>query len=198
MSFRPIHFASTLAAPLCFALVTFATDDARAESAPSRSVAPKTASPVSAWPRRFPPPRVKPAVYARARVAAQPKAPAAQPAVAPANAPTPVVVTVEVRELRTGAPSRVERFTITLAEAGSSRIETRAGDTEYRIAVHREGSGAKAPLAFDVRKLERVSRAPANEAQVRASVRMSPGSSAVIASIERADGSRTEVLAQLQ
>jgi hypothetical protein len=109
----------------------------------------------------------------------------------------PALIAVEIREIRAGAPSKVERFSFPVTERGVSRIDSRVGDLEYRITVHRAGSGVASPLAFDIRKSERRENSQ-SESKVSASVRMKPGQPVVIATMDRADGSRTEVLAQLK
>ncbi|MBI3200385.1 MAG: hypothetical protein HYZ29_02510 [Myxococcales bacterium] len=142
-----------------------------------------------------------PTAYSRPRVAERPRPltpprPAPPPAVA-ASTPSPLVVTIEVREIRAGARTMVERFSFPVTERGASRIDSRVGDLEYRITVHREGGVSGAPLSFDIRKLERLGKT-SSESKVSASVRMTAGQPVVIAAMDRADGSRTEVLAELK
>lgn len=202
MSIRPVRIVSSLAAPLAFAALALGAPDAHADPSPPRSaVAPAREPDVLPWSRRFPPPATKPAAYSRPRVPGQPKAPAppARPApAAVASTSGPTMVSIEIRELVAATPARIERFTLPLGELGSSsRIDTQVGDAEWRISVHREGRDAAAPLRFDVRKSVRVPKAPSTEARVNAGVRMSAGQHVVIASMDRPDGSRTEVLAQL-
>jgi hypothetical protein len=199
MSIRPVHVVSSLALPLAFAALSLAAPDARADAPPKRAAtAPAREPDLLPWSRRFPPPQTKPAAYSRPRVAAQVKAPARPaPAAVATSAPSPTMVAIEIREIRAGAPAQIERFSLPLGELGSSRIETQIGNAEWRISVHREGSGASAPLRFDVRKSVHVPKSPSTEARVNAGVRMSAGKPVVIAAVDRADGSRTEVLAQL-
>lgn len=170
---------SFAAAPLCFAALSLAAPSAHAD--PPRRTA------------------TVPAAQSRPRIALRP-APPPLPAPAPAvvaGAAIPALIAVEIREIRAGAPSKVERFSFPVTERGVSRIDSRVGDLEYRITVHRAGSGAASPLAFDIRKSERRENSQ-SESKVSASVRMKPGQPVVIATMDRADGSRTEVLAQLK
>lgn len=51
---------------------------------------------------------------------------------------------------------------------------------------------------FNIRKLERLPKNLTSESKVSASVRMAPGQPVVVAAVDRADGSRTEVLAELK
>lgn len=168
---------SFAAAPVCFAALSL--------SAPSAHADP---------PRR---PALVPAAHSRPRIAARP-VPLARPApVAVAGAAIPALIAIEIREIRAGSPSKVERFSFPVTERGASRIDSRVGDLEYRITVHRDGAGAAAPLAFDIRKSERRGNA-SSESKVSASLRMKSGQPVVIAAMDRADGSRTEVLAELK
>lgn len=174
--------SSATAAPLTFAVLSLVAPSAFADP-----------------PRR---PVTVPAAYSRPRVAERPRpatpARPAPPATLAAPAASSVVVSIEVREIRAGARTTIERFTFPVTERGASRIDSRVGDLEYRIAVHREGGGATAPLSFDVRKLERLPKNLTSESKVNASVRMAPGQPVVVAAMDRADGSRTEVLAELK
>lgn len=107
-------------------------------------------------------------------------------------------ISVEVVDVAPGRPRRVERFTIPVLERGSSKVQSRVGNTEYEIGVRQEGDEADAPLGFDVSRSERGPIATSSEAKVRASLRIKPGQRATIARISRADGSRTEVVATLK
>lgn len=196
MNLRLMSLAS-LGAPLAFAAITLATPDARADAAAVREVRAGSRSDVRPWSRRFPPRPTAPAALAIPRVPAQPKAPPVRAPAPRAAAPAPAVVAVEIREIRAGAPTQIERFSLPLGDHGST-IESRVADAEYRISVHRAGSGAGAPLGFDVRKSLHLPKGQSTEARVLASVRLSAGQHVVIAAMDRPDGSRTEVLAQLQ
>jgi len=197
MKIRLVQVVASLAAPLTFAALSLGAPDARAESAPRRGT-----PPTSHGPRRFAPPPTAPAAYSRPRVPAQLAAPPATrttPTQPPAaSSASPVMVGIEIREIRAGAPAQLERFSLPLGDGGQSRIEVRAGDSEYRLSLHRDGPGPNAPLVFDVRKSQRTAKGPSSEARVNATVRVRAGQPVVIAAIDRPDGSRTEVLAQIQ
>lgn len=210
MSIRLAQITPTIAASAAFAALCLAAPAAHADVTPSRPPAVRSDAKaaqrdVLPWSRRFPPRATSPAAFSRPRIAAQTKAappaprPVTAPAVAPAaTAPSPTMVAIEIREIHSGGPTQIERFSLPLGDLGSSKIESRVGDVEYRIAVVREGSPAASQLAFDVRKSHFGPKSSSSEAQVRASVRMSAGQHVVIAAMDRSDGSRTEVLAQLK
>ncbi|MFO0568983.1 MAG: hypothetical protein U0263_25215 [Polyangiaceae bacterium] len=189
--------------------VLFAPALARAET-PARAHA--AASPgdagVRPWSRRFPPPATVPALLTRPvaapRITPPPRpqktAPVVRsaPAAAPASTPPPEFVFIEVREIKTGQASQIERFSVPLGEHDAARIETHVGDVDYSLSAKRQGIERTAPIAFEVRKSQRGPKSVASESQVRTSLRMANGTRVLIASIDRADGSRTEVLAELK
>ena len=106
-------------------------------------------------------------------------------------------VSLEIRESSPGTPVRVERFTLPLTDHNQSKIRSRIGDTEYTIGVHRDGPDPDSPLEFDLDKSQR-GPGTRSEAAVHASVRIKARQRAVIARMDRSDGSRTEVIAELK
>lgn len=211
MRFRSVHIASLFVAPLACTVLLLSATEARAEPASQRAHAtqPDAQRPagLTTWPARFSPRAMLPVARGARPARAPHSAPAAptppratrpQASTAQPSAAQPNLVALEIRELRAGAATEIERFSLSLGGDGSSQLETRVGDVEYQIGVRRDGAGALAPLGFDIRKRQRGPRASTSEAQIRASVKMLAGKSVVIATIDRADGSRTEVLAQIK
>jgi hypothetical protein len=110
----------------------------------------------------------------------------------------PSTVSLEIRDTAPASASQLSRFALPLGDRGGAQIVSSADDHEYRINVRRDDYAPESPVMFDIERSRRGGDSRVKEAKLRAVVRMRPGQRVVVARIERADGSRTEVLATLK
>lgn len=128
---------------------------------------------------------------------------AAPPKPPPARAASSPVLHVDVVDRASGGARQNVRLSLPLGQTGVSSIETRAGSSEYQLRVHRDGAPeTPGPLRIDLRRtdLRRHSESADQRSDLRLDVRVSlqRGERALIARLERPDGSTTDVSAALR
>jgi hypothetical protein len=128
-------------------------------------------------------------------------APERAPAAAKARSSS--VLSLEIVDRAPSRRAQTVRLSVPVHERGSSRVESNAGNADYKAEVQRLGSpGDPGPLRIELRRIDRRSHSEtdAHRADIRleVNVELRSGERTVLARLERPDGSSTEVQASLR
>jgi hypothetical protein len=134
---------------------------------------------------------------------ASPSLVSAAPDKPPARAASGPVLHLDVVDRTSSGTRQTVRLSLPLAERGSSSVEARAGSSEYHLSVGRDGAPeTPGPLRIDLRRTDqrRHSETADQRSDLRLDVRVTlqRGERALIARLERPDGSTTDVSAALR
>jgi hypothetical protein len=113
------------------------------------------------------------------------------------------VLSLEIIDRAPSRRNQTVRLSVPVTSRGSSRVESNAGNADYKAEVQRTGSpDDPGPLRIELRRIDRRSHSEsdAHRADIRleVSVELQTGQRAVLARLERPDGSSTEVHASLR
>ena len=121
---------------------------------------------------------------------------------ASAPAAASAVLQLDVIDRSGSSASQTVKLSMPISERGSSTLESRAGGSEYRVAVHREAiPDGPAPLNIDLRRIDMRKHEHAekrSDVRLTVSVHLQRGQRALVSRLERPDGSSTEIVASLR
>ncbi len=113
----------------------------------------------------------------------------------PPRALTPTI-DVTVEDAAPNSPSHAARFALSVVD-GHAQLKAHDGDADYALAAHTARPEPNVAPHFSLH-VKRSGNARGADLDLASAIPLTPGARVVIARVERADGRRTSILAQVR